>query len=299
MYKRALFIFRRDLRLQDNTTLLAALEQAEEVVLAFIFTKAQIDENPYRSDHALQFMLESLEELSEEVEEHGGKLYFFHGDPEREIGRIVTELKIDLIAMNRDYTPYSKERDLLISNLCLKKGIDLISFDDALLNPPEENTKKDGTPYTVFTPFYKQMVERPVASPRVNRYKRYYAGPLTHALDRAYFDKILPHRLLPPSGGRKRALKILRNLEEGVPSHLSPHLKFTTCSVREAYEAACSQLGRGSGFVRSLYWRDFFTSIAFHFPHVFGSAFRPQFNRLKWTNNQEQFERWCAGGKRA
>ena len=54
-YKKTLFIFHRDLRLEDNTTLIAALENSKEVIPAFIFTKTQIKNNEYKAD--MQFNL--------------------------------------------------------------------------------------------------------------------------------------------------------------------------------------------------------------------------------------------------
>ena len=82
-YKKALFLFRRDLRLEDNTALLFALKQAEEVIPAFIFTPEQIEKNRYRSDRCLQFMIESLEDLQEELKAKGGKLYLFFDHPQK------------------------------------------------------------------------------------------------------------------------------------------------------------------------------------------------------------------------
>ena len=72
--KKSLFIFRRDLRLEDNTGLIRALESSEQVIACFILTPEQIDKNPYRSDHCLKFMIESLEDLSEQLKEKGGRL---------------------------------------------------------------------------------------------------------------------------------------------------------------------------------------------------------------------------------
>ena len=72
-YQRGLFIFRRDLRLEDNLGLLALLEQCEEVIPAFIFDPRQID--PKQNDHfsapAFRFMLNSLREIDEALGTRG------------------------------------------------------------------------------------------------------------------------------------------------------------------------------------------------------------------------------------
>jgi len=51
LFKRAIFIFRRDLRLDDNTALLQALKNSETVIPCFIFDPRQIheDRNPFYS----------------------------------------------------------------------------------------------------------------------------------------------------------------------------------------------------------------------------------------------------------
>ena len=74
-------------------------------------------------------------------------------------------------------------------------------------------------------------------------------------------------------------------------THLSPYLKFTACSPREV----CRHLDHDHELVRSLYWRDFFTGIAYFFPHVFKGCFHTQYDKLKWVNDKRAFKRWCEG----
>ena len=59
-YKKGLFIFRRDLRLIDNTTLMEASKECEKVYSIFIFTPEQINKNSYKSSNAIQFMITCL-----------------------------------------------------------------------------------------------------------------------------------------------------------------------------------------------------------------------------------------------
>lgn len=308
MYQKALFIFRRDLRLEDNRGLLFALEEAKEVIPCFIFTPEQIEQNPYRSDHCLQFMIESLEDLQESLKEKKGRLYFFYGEPDKIISECIGHLQVDAVVINRDYTPYSLKRDQQIESLCKKKKIGFHSFEDLLLHPMEKTLKSNGKPYTIFTPYFRNASRLKVDSPQPNRHQNYYSKPISFSKDPSLLKKILPRRTLDKMGGRKAALKILKTLshfsdykklrdfpaQEGT-THLSPHLKFTTCSPREIYRAISEKLGPRSELIRSLYWRDFFTSIAFHFPYVFQGAFHPKFDRLKWSYDKKNFRLWCEG----
>ncbi len=307
-FQRALFIFRRDLRLEDNIGLLFALENAHEVVLAFIFTPEQITHNPYRSDHCLQFMIESLTDLERALEAKGGKLYLFYAEPENAVTQCIKKLHVDAVIVNRDYTPYSIERDRKIESACNKLGASFNSFDDALLQPPERTLKADGKPYMVFTPFYRNASRMDVPIPRKNRYRNYFSGPVPFASSRELYKKVLPKHTLKPLGGRERALEILKSMKsfssyasardfpaESATTNLSPHLKFTTCSSREIYWAVFKELGSSSEIIRSLYWRDFFTSIAYHFPRVFSGTFYPKFNQLRWSGDENAFKMWCEG----
>ena len=168
-FQKALFIFRRDLRLEDNTGLIFALEHAHEVILCFIFSPEQIEHNPYRSDHCLQFMIESLEDLEKDIIAKGGRLYLFYEKPEKVVEELIKKQHVDAVVVNRDYTPYSIQRDQKIEETCKKFGVSFCSFDDALLHPPDQTLKGDGKPYTVFTPFYRNAMRLDVKHPVTNR----------------------------------------------------------------------------------------------------------------------------------
>ncbi|MBM3191149.1 MAG: deoxyribodipyrimidine photo-lyase [Chlamydiae bacterium] len=307
-FKKALFIFRRDLRLHDNIGLRFALENAKEVVPAFIFTPEQITRNRYRSDFCLQFMLESLEDLEEELAKKGGRLFYFFDAPDKIVAKCIVKLGIDLVVVNKDYTPYSLHRDKAIETVCKSHDVTFKSFDDALLHAPEECVKSQGDPYTIFTPFYKNAIKLLVSPPKTNLFKNYSKKEIPFAHRATLFKDILQKRHVAQKGGRKEALKILRTLskfsdyevERDFPfkdatSHLSPHLKFTTVSAREVYYGLEKALGPDSALSRSLYWRDFFSSIAFFFPHVFKGAFHKKFDKLPWENSPGHFKRFCEG----
>jgi len=294
--EKALFIFRRDLRLEDNTGLIYALKNARVVIPCFIFTPEQIDHNPYKSHRALEFMMGALNDLRKDLQ---GKLYFFHGKPEEIVEKCIQKLAIDGVIVNRDYTPYSIERDKKIGRVCKKHNTPFLSFDDALLHPPETTLKQNGQPYAVFTPYFRNASRLKVTAPQKNRYSNYYKGPIS-------FSSQVP--LSNSFKGRSEGLKILKSLKKfstyrqdrdfpalDATTQLSPHLKFTTCSPREVYAAIVKQLGIHSELIRALYWRDFFTTIAFFYPHVFKGAFHQKFDRLKWSDDKKAFHRWCEG----
>jgi len=307
MLKTSLFIFRRDLRLTDNTGLIAALEQSAQVIPCFIFDPTQVsDDNKYKSTNALQFMLESLDDLAEQLAARGGKLHLFYGQPADVVTALIKEEKVDAVFVNHDYTPYSIKRDKTLASICKKNHVVFNAYHDALLNKPEAALKHDGTPYSVFTPYFKNALTIPVVAPRLNKHANYKT--LTDEGKSA--KDILPDRNenIFAQGGRSQAKKILDRLdaykkyehERDFPAleattGLSAHLKFGTCSVREVYEAVIQKLGRAHPLIRQLYWRDFFTHVAFNNQHVFGHAFNQQYEYIEWDNDVHKFNRWCTG----
>lgn len=304
-FEKALFIFRRDLRLEDNTGLIFALQNAKQVIPAFIFTPQQIENNPYLSLRALQFMVESLEELDEALKEAAAGLYVFYGNPESVVEQCIKELHVDAVITNKDYTPYSLKRDKAIGSICDKNKVSFHSFDDLLLAPPQDTLKSDGTPYAIFTPFFRNAIKNSVNLPQSNRNHNYYRAKISFA-DEHILKKILPKRDSQAKGGRKAAIALLEKQTPNyatlrdypsidATTHLSAHLKFTTCSPREVYHRLIQKYGQEDELIRSLYWRDFFSSIAFYYPHVFTGPFQKKFSNLPWNNDLEAFNRWCEG----
>ena len=123
--KTAVFLFHRDLRLADNTTLIYALENNYKIIPMFIFPPEQIDpkKNSYFSHPAVQFMCESLQDLNEQLKEFQSELYFAKGKNSAMLEQLYKKIKFEAVFSNEDYSKYARERDLEISNWCKKKNI--------------------------------------------------------------------------------------------------------------------------------------------------------------------------------
>lgn len=292
-------IFRRDLRLEDNTALNAALSRGP-VYACFILDPRQASDHEYHSTNALQFMFTSLRELNAELEKRGGILHVHTGEAEA----IVAEL-LDVaasISFNADYTPFSRARDEKIAKHCVQRGIPCSAHHDALLNPPEAVIKDDGTPYSIFTPYFKAAGQRLVTEPKVCPKGDWIRNGPGFSL-----PGLAENPRIAVRGGRSEALAILddlarlrnygeiRDFPVEETTRLSAHNKFGTVSIREAYAAIRSTLGAFHPLVRQLYWRDFFTQIAYHFPHVFRGSFHQKFDRVDWDSHEQRLAAWKEG----
>jgi deoxyribodipyrimidine photo-lyase len=97
----------------------------------------------------------------------------------------------------------------------------------------------------------------------------------------------------------KIAQKIIRNYHEtrDIPSvlgttRLSLHLRFGTISIRKLAGVASET---NEKFFNELIWRDFYQMIIFHFPYSGSDAFKKDYDRIIWRNDEKQFKSWCEG----
>jgi len=309
-YNTSLFIFRRDLRLTDNTGLNNALAQSNEVIPCFIFDPRQVeDKNDYKSDNAIQFMIQSLKSLDAELHKKEAKLYVFYGKAEEVIKTIITQENIDAVFINHDYTPFSIARDEAIKKICTKQGIAFEPSSDLLLHEPDMVTKKDGSHYSIFSAFYKKALTLDAPKPVAQHHGTWFTKKIKNSESTTIFKTILPkeNKHIATSGGAGKGNEILKHLETfknynhdrnypiAPTSHLSAHLKFGTVSIRQAYQAITKHLGRAHPLLRQLYWRDFFTHIAYHVPRVFGDPYNEKYNNLSWNKSTTDFKAWCTG----
>ena len=308
-YENGLFIFRRDLRVTDNKALNLANEHCSRIYPIFIFTPEQVsNSNQFKSNNAVQFMIESLEDLSSQINKMGGHLTCFYGHNNSIVSYLIKELEIDVVFFNADYTPYAINRDNQIVGICEKLNIDFGYGHDYYLHTPGTILNGSGEPYQKFTPFYTESsryaVDKPEKTKKIHfatsnqRLKNVVA--LSSALSR--FTRENEHLLL--RGGRTHALKQLKEAAKNIrnyastrdelskpTSQLSAYIKFGCVSIREVYNLFRSK----QQFIRQLYWRDFYAHVLFAFPHVLTKALKPKYDKIKWHYNASWFKKWCDG----
>ena len=147
----SLFIFRRDLRLDDNTALIKACQESKKVYPIFIVNPLQVgNKNTFRSENSIQFLHESLKDLLDSI---NGKLMVLHGDNNKVIENIIKKNKINKVYCNQDYTPYAKKRDTELKDLLDKHSIELCMFKNYTLTPVGSILTDSCTPYTKYTPY--------------------------------------------------------------------------------------------------------------------------------------------------
>jgi deoxyribodipyrimidine photo-lyase len=308
-YENGLFIFRRDFRLIDNIGLHNLNRICKNIYPIFIFTPEQVSkENKFKSDNAVQFMIESLNDLDSSISKMCGKLQCYYGDNNKVLSDLIKSLHIDVVGFNVDCSPYSIKRDISIIEMCQKMNIYVEHHNDYYLQPLGTVLNGSGETYQKFTPFYnaclKKKVDAPMAASKIHFAKDDTASAfsLNDAMKR-FVPNENPNKLV--NGGRANALKQLKQAAINIKkyeetrdelykptSHLSAYIKFGCVSVREVYKV----FHANKGFIRQLYWRDFYANILYAFPHVLsGYSLKPKYDNIKWNHNSAWFKKWCDG----
>jgi deoxyribodipyrimidine photo-lyase len=319
-----IFIFHRDLRIVDNTSLINQIKEMGEVVPIFIFTPEQINpsKNDYFSNNSVQFMIESLHELSDEIKKKNGKIYFFKGDTIKVIKALNKKEELKSISYNLDYTPYARKRDDEIKKWCEKNNVSCFEKEDYVLYDilNGQTKKKDGTPYLVYTPFRNYCMSN-LKVREVDGFKSFKFNKVKELEKIKYYidekeidDFYEDNPNINVHGGRSNGLKILAKLDNFKSyqkdrdtlsyktTFLGAHNHFSTVSIREVYYKMSDKLGKHSGLINEIHWRDFYINITYEFPHILkgqvsgiNQSYKKEYDNIKWSHNTKWFNAWCEG----
>jgi deoxyribodipyrimidine photo-lyase len=314
MHKNGLFIFHRDFRLADNIGLIQSSKQCEKIYTCFIFTPEQVSNaNTFRSQNAIQFMIECLDELANDIHKQDGQLMTFYGNQQTILHQLIEDLKIDAIYCNKDYTPYAVERDNKTAELCAKQSIHYEMFADYYLyEPGSVKTIGNDDAYKKYTPFYRAVLHKSVESPSTKRATNLTKTNIRLQSKLSLADAFTKFTNNNPDilvhGGRKAGIqKIKKAVREQhkyddkrdffieKTTHLSAYIKFGCVSIREVYHTFKKEFGLNHGIIRELIWREFFAHVLYAYPEVVGKSYQPRFRKIKWHNSTASFDKWKQG----
>lgn len=292
-----IFWFRRDLRLADNAGLYHALKERKNVLPVFIFDSLILKKLEDEDDARVNFIHHSLKLLKAGLEEQGSSLLILCGNPKK----IYAELDPEAVYTNHDYEPYARRRDEAVRKTLKKKGIAFKSFKDQVIFERNEVMKDDDTPYTIFTPYSRKwksvLTKFHLKDYPVEKYFRHLficnPQPLPTLAELGFRETNIqfPERVV------KRSIIEKYDNQRNFPgihgtTHLGIHLRFGTVSIRKLAQLAVQ---KNDVWLNELIWRDFYHMILWHFPGVETHAFKPAYDRIKWRNNEDEFNAWCEG----
>ena len=308
--------FRQDLRLSDNPALLNAIQQGR-VLPVFILDEG----NDWSIGGASRWWLHhSLLALNESLQ---GNLWILRGDAAELLPQLAREHSASHAFWNRCYEPSIIRRDSLIKEQLTADGITATSSNGSLIWEPWENLKQDGTPYKIFTPFYKYAIANnspaapsPAANANFDTVKclqgKNRIDDLNLLPEINWYEQIASQWQPGELGARQRLQNFTENglydYRDGRDypakrsvSMLSPHLHFGEISPREA-ASVVKQAGdidsneeQAAHFIRELAWREFSYYTLYHFPHICQQNMKSQFDRFPWVKDQKSLCLWQQG----
>jgi deoxyribodipyrimidine photo-lyase len=296
-----LFWFRRDLRLTDNAGLYHALKDKNPVVPIFIFDKNILDELDDPADRRVEFIFKAIEYLQEKLLKKDSTLDVRYGFPIDIFSQLLNDYKIDKVFTNHDYEPYAADRDNSIAALLKSSGASFHSFKDQVILDRNEVLKDDGKPYTIFTPYsrrWKSIVNDFYlrSYPSEKKVYNFLKQQPREIPSRASMNFSPTGKPFPSSILNKDLVKDYHKTRDmpsiNGTSHLGVHLRFGTISIRKLASEASAL---NETFLNELIWREFYQMILFHFPQVMSHSFKPEYDNIRWRNNEKEFDAWCNG----
>ncbi len=316
-----LFLFRNDLRLQDNTALSAAIKTGQPIVLLYVFDDTDAhwplgSASRWWLHHSLQSLVSSIHAL-------GGSLILRRGNTRDILREIICSANVDKLFFSRMYEPFQCQLEEGIYQ-DWHDQIEVKRYGGYLLFEPEQIRTGQGDPYKVFTPFWKSCLTQ--TEPSVSRnsqlkQKSFYPDKLDS-------DKLESWGLLPTQPdwstgfsrwqpGEKGAMHCFtRFLKSGIQNYdedrdrpdrdgtssLSPHLHFGEIApariwrdVKQAISNKKVKQSQAMCFLRELGWRDFSNHLLYHWSDLPNKAFRPEYQSFPWKRNQKALLAWQKG----
>lgn len=312
--KPSLLWFRQDLRLQDNPALLAAAARGGAVIPVYILDDAS--EGRWAAGGAARWWLHhALAALEAALRERGSRLIIARGDTTEILRQLVRTTGAGALFWNRRYEPAVIARDAKIKTEFAAAGLEVKSFNAALLHEPHTIANKQGKPFQVFTPFWRHCLTLPVtapvksasaAVPASDSWPRSLALAELALLPTIRWDTGFAAQWEPGEAGAARRLKTFvaramadyadtRNLpDRDGTSMLSPWLHTGELSPRQIW-AAVEAAARESGvfppnngarvFLSEVGWREFAHHLLYHFPHTPERPLREEFERFPWADD--------------
>jgi deoxyribodipyrimidine photo-lyase len=314
--EKAIWWIRRDLRLADNQTMAEALEQAREVIPLFILDPVLINSQK-SSEKRLAFLYNGLKQMDADLSKAGSHLMIRRGNPLEVLSQLSTELAIKGIFAEADFSPYARRRDARVAEALPLNLISSPSF-----RHPAEVLKKDGSPYTVFTPYMRawkklalpgrrelipgpekiqtpaDIASEPFPEPDIGTRDMYFIPGEAEA------NRRLEIFTEGNEGGIFRYADLRNRMDVDGTAGLSPYLRFGMVSARQAVVAAreAAQLAANivgetgaDTWLNELIWREFYQAMLNHFPEVAKHSFRSELRPIRWRNDPDDFSDWKNG----
>lgn len=320
--KRVIWWIRRDLRLDDNAALTAALDDGDEVIPVFVLDDRLLSMRRVQGPR-IAWMLDGLHALAADLRRIGSSLVVRRGDPEAELLAVCCESGAQDVYFNRDYSPCAARRDRRVTQALTSAGIAAHSFKDAVIHEADEVLTALGAPYTVYTPFRAAWLalpkpgillsrewlgrfrhSAPVSSLPIPSAAELGSAPVPEPIALAG-ERAAKQRLDAFAAGPIYEYAAQRNQPDlDGTAILSPYLRWGMISPRQCYSAAMTALDAAADgearlsvytWVGELAWREFFYQLLAANPSSTTQNLRRRFDGVPWENQEDLIAAWADG----
>lgn len=289
MYKRSIYWFKRDLRIDDNRALYEACRNSKEIIPIFIFIPHLINE--FRCyDKRLGFIIECIKHLSGLIKNRGGMLFCYYDSPIKVFSYLIERYKPDAVFTAKAFSWRGQKIEQEVKNFCVERGIYFHSITDNFLSSLER------IPYTkIYSAFYKKWKESLSLeiTPEINKIN-------TPAIKESSIFEIMKvikfdqNNIWKIDSGFERLNnfdffnydKTRNRLDLDGTSKLSPYIRFGVISLRKIFKKVSVEAGEDCQFIKELAWREFWYHIKINFPSLNQLEFQESRRNIRWQNRE-------------
>jgi len=294
---------RDDLRLADNPALRAAVDRDAPLTILYVLDEESAGIRPL-GGAARWWLHGSLAELGERIADRGGRLVLRRGKAGQVVPAVAREVEASAVFWNRRYGAAERDVDADLKIELRDSGWEATSFAASLLFEPWTVRTGAGTPYAVYTPFWRACQSLPAPRAPLPEPRTLPAAGPRVASDALADWNLLPtcpdwagglrERWLPGEQSARARLRefLHRDIDDydrardepatDATSLLSPRLRWGELSPHEVWHAAIGSGKNAGGFLSELGWREFAWHTLFHFPDLAMANLRPEFDRFEW-----------------
>jgi deoxyribodipyrimidine photo-lyase len=301
MGESAVLWFRRDLRTGDHAALLAAAERSDSALGVFVLDERLL--GPAGASRR-NFLFDCLRSLDEQL---SGRLLVARGRPVDVLPAVTRAVGASAVYVSEDCAPYGRARD---DEVAAALDVDLVRAGSPYAVTPGRVSKQDGTPYRVFTPFYRAWLAHGWRRPADT-------GPSTvRWLEpperfRVPIPDSVPHGVDLPAAGERAASLRWAAFRAGTldgydtqrdrpdqpgTSRMSVYLKWGCVHPRTLL---ADLAGAGAERYRAeLAWREFHADVLWHRPETARGNYDQRFDGVRYDSGvdaDEGYAAWCAG----
>lgn len=310
---------RKDFRLEDNSALAAAIGAGGPIIPVFIWAPEEAG-NWAPGGASKWWLSQSIKVFAEQWETLGGKLILRQGESPKILRELIKETGAKRVYWNRRYEGPLREIDAAFKRQLNDEGIEVKSFNTALLNEPHTASTGTGNPYKVYTPYWRKVKDRPLEAPveaNLDAIQFPESFPSSEALsdlnllpENQWYRKLYSHWEV----GEAEAMRRLETFLEGPvedyeserdrPDHagtssLSPYLHWGQIGPRQvAAKLHAKHDLRAKGpqvYLKEIYWREFAYNVLYHFPDTSDAPLRMEYAEFPWETDSAAIKAWQKG----